>query len=132
MPAILFGSIGTLAETSELQRQAFNLAFKAHGLDWEWQREPYRKLLVHSGGEQRIIAWTKEQNIKVTVDAHAVHASKSVIYQKLLSESGLQPRAGVLEVVRGIYRQSCWILRCRGLQRRLFAIVRNDAASEMP
>jgi len=28
MKAILFGSIGTLVETSELQRQSFNLAFK--------------------------------------------------------------------------------------------------------
>ena len=97
MPAILFGSIGTLAETSELQRQAFNLAFKAHGLDWEWQREPYRKLLIYSGGEQRITAWAKEQ--KVNVNAHAIHASKSEIYQKLLSESGLLPRTGVLDVI---------------------------------
>src|SRR6185437_17167383 len=30
MPAVLFGSIGTVAETSELQRAAFNEAFKEH------------------------------------------------------------------------------------------------------
>ena len=35
MATILFGSISTLADTSELQRQAFNDAFKAYGLDWE-------------------------------------------------------------------------------------------------
>jgi hypothetical protein len=34
MSAILFGSISTLADTSELQRRAFNEAFSAHGLDW--------------------------------------------------------------------------------------------------
>ena len=28
LKAVLFGSIGTIAETSELQRQSFNLAFK--------------------------------------------------------------------------------------------------------
>ena len=30
--AVLFGSIGTLAETSDLQRDAFNEAFKISGL----------------------------------------------------------------------------------------------------
>ena len=34
--AILFGSIGTLAETSDLQRNAFNEAFKISGLNWFW------------------------------------------------------------------------------------------------
>ena len=38
MSAILFGSISTLADTSELQRRAFNEAFEAHGLDWNWSR----------------------------------------------------------------------------------------------
>ena len=32
MKAILFGSIGTLIETSDLQREAFNQAFKEAGL----------------------------------------------------------------------------------------------------
>lgn len=104
MPAILFGSIGTLAETSELQRRAFNLAFKAHGLDWDWQREAYRKLLVYSGGEQRIAAWAIQQK-EQKVDAHAIHATKSEIYQKLLSGTGLSPRSGVLEVIRAAKQQ---------------------------
>jgi phosphoglycolate phosphatase-like HAD superfamily hydrolase len=54
MSAILFGSIGTIADTSELQRQAFNQAFKAHGLDWCWDREEYLTLLEKSGGQKRI------------------------------------------------------------------------------
>jgi hypothetical protein len=33
---ILFGSISTVADTSELQREAFNAAFAEHGLDWRW------------------------------------------------------------------------------------------------
>jgi phosphoglycolate phosphatase-like HAD superfamily hydrolase len=32
--AILFGGIGTLAATSELQREAFNWTFEEQGLDW--------------------------------------------------------------------------------------------------
>ncbi|MEC7496587.1 MAG: haloacid dehalogenase, partial [Pseudomonadota bacterium] len=36
MRALIFGSIGVLVETSELQRQAYNAAFAAHRLDWHW------------------------------------------------------------------------------------------------
>lgn len=100
MRAIFFGSIGTVAETSELQRQAFNLAFKEHGLEWHWEREPYRKLLVFSGGEQRIEAWAASQRNPKAVDAHAIHLSKSEIYRRLLSQSGLQPRSGVQQTIR--------------------------------
>ena len=32
--AILFGSIGTLIESSDIQRNAFNEACKEAGLDW--------------------------------------------------------------------------------------------------
>ena len=52
--AILFGSIGTLIETSDLQRESFNVAFKEAGLDWYWDQEDYRLLLKQSGGTKRI------------------------------------------------------------------------------
>ncbi len=100
MPAILFGSIGSIAETSELQRQAFNQAFKSHGLVWHWPREQYQKLLVYSGGEQRIAAWAKDARVNGGVDAPAIHATKSQIYQTLLSQAGVLPRSGVLDTLR--------------------------------
>ena len=34
MKAILLGSIGTVADTSDMQLDAFNQAFKMHGLAW--------------------------------------------------------------------------------------------------
>ena len=46
MPALLFGSISALADTSELQRAAFNEAFHQHGLSWDWQQDEYRELLT--------------------------------------------------------------------------------------
>ena len=54
MDAILFGSIGTLVETSELQRQSFNLAFREVGLDWYWNTATYCKLITEPGGMKRI------------------------------------------------------------------------------
>jgi Predicted phosphatase/phosphohexomutase len=44
--AILFDVDGTLAETEELHRRAFNETFAALGVDWFWDREEYRELLT--------------------------------------------------------------------------------------
>jgi phosphoglycolate phosphatase-like HAD superfamily hydrolase len=54
MSAILFGSISTLVDSSELQRRAFNEAFESHGLDWQWSQPDYVAMLESNGGAQRI------------------------------------------------------------------------------
>ena len=60
--ALLFGSIGTLVETSEIQRKSFNEAFKKKGLDWYWTKKEYIKLLNKSGGSDRIKEYAKKKN----------------------------------------------------------------------
>ncbi len=97
MPAILFGSISTVADTSELQREAFNEAFRRHDLDWSWSREDYLPLLERSGGEQRITEYA--QSVGQDVDAEAIHATKSQIFQEELSESRATARPGVSETI---------------------------------
>ncbi|MET3804697.1 HAD superfamily hydrolase (TIGR01509 family) [Nakamurella sp. UYEF19] len=99
MSAILFGSISTVADTSELQRQAFNEAFQAHGLDWKWDRDEYRDLLSKSGGQSRIDAYA--QSLGQTVDAKALHDSKSKIFQERLATADLVPREGVVDTIKG-------------------------------
>ncbi len=98
MSAILFGSIGTIADTSELQRQAFNQAFEAHGLDWHWNREEYLAMLEKSGGQKRIAEYADFTG--QTVDAEAIHRSKSEFFQKSLADSQLPPRFGVVETIQ--------------------------------
>ncbi len=103
MAALLFGSIGTIADTSELQRQSFNEAFKAHGLDWHWDRETYLKMLEKSGGQNRIADYASHTG--QTVDAEAIHRSKSEIFQKKLTASHVQPRSGVVETIQRAKRE---------------------------
>ena len=62
MKALLFGSIGTLIETSNIQREAFNQAFKEIGLDWHWDQESYKQLLKKSGGTKRIKDFAEKNN----------------------------------------------------------------------
>ena len=95
--AILFGSIGTIADSSELQRQAFNDAFAEHGLDWHWDRGSYRMMLGESGGAKRVAAYAEE--LGVAVDAPAVHATKTARFHELLGSSGLTRRPGVADTI---------------------------------
>jgi HAD superfamily hydrolase (TIGR01509 family) len=97
LSAIFFGSISTLADTSELQRRAFNEAFAAHGLDWNWSRDDYRSMLGSNGGADRISDYAK--SVGSEVDAAAVHTTKSEIFRELLGDSGVSPRPGVAETV---------------------------------
>ena len=57
LKAVIFGAIGTIAETSDLQRQAFNAAFAEAGLDWHWDSNTYHELLKVNGGQNRIRAY---------------------------------------------------------------------------
>ena len=55
MKSLLFGSIGSIVESSEIQRKAFNAAFKEFGVDWYWNVANYIKMLEKPGGLNRLI-----------------------------------------------------------------------------
>lgn len=52
--AIIFDVDGTLADTEDAHRRAFNKTFAENGLDWNWDVELYGKLLKITGGKERI------------------------------------------------------------------------------
>lgn len=54
LKGLIFDVDGTLAETEEIHRLAFNDAFAAAGIDWVWDRDLYRELLAVTGGKERI------------------------------------------------------------------------------
>ena len=98
MSALFLGSISTVADTSELQRQAYNEAFQAHGLDWRWDRDDYRAMLAGSGGQDRVASYARSRG--ETVDAQAVHETKSEIFRERLTTTGLAPRPGVADTIK--------------------------------
>ncbi|HEY2278093.1 MAG TPA: HAD-IA family hydrolase [Streptosporangiaceae bacterium] len=98
MSALLLGSISTVADTSELQRQAYNQAFEAHGLDWRWGRDDYRVMLSSSGGQDRVAAYARSRGEEV--DSQAVHETKSKVFRDLLATAGLAPRPGVADTIK--------------------------------
>jgi HAD superfamily hydrolase (TIGR01509 family) len=95
--ALLFGSIGVLAETSEIQRQAYNRSFQEHGLDWYWNIANYCELLKMPGGKRRLKDFS---NVSLPDDViDSIHDRKeSIFFERLKSD--LSPRDGVTDCIR--------------------------------
>ena len=94
---LLFGSIGVLVETSELQRQSFNRALSMNGVDWHWNIGTYCDLLKKPGGKKRLLEYSKNELSTELVEQ--IHKDKQVVFEELL-EIGLKPRVGCLEAFK--------------------------------
>jgi beta-phosphoglucomutase-like phosphatase (HAD superfamily) len=105
LKALIFDVDGTLADTEEEHRQAFNEAFHAHGLDWHWSKPHYAQLLSVTGGKERMRAYVATLRLDPTqVDAllakvPAVHATKTHIYGARVREGGVPLRDGVARLL---------------------------------
>ena len=100
--ALIFDVDGTLAETEELHRQAFNHAFACQGLDWQWDGAVYKDLLRVTGGKERMRAFHTSQQIAAPLpdaDIAELHRIKSAHYAELV-ETGCCPlRPGVTDLL---------------------------------
>ena len=95
---VFLGSLGVVADTSDMQRRAFNAAFAEAGLEWAWSTEEYRKLLRKPGGRARIDDHAAARG--EVVDAMALHRRKSEIFQQMIRDEGLSLRPGVETLVQ--------------------------------
>ena len=102
MQALIFDVDGTLAETEELHRAAFNKAFAAAGgTGWHWDQPLYAKLLAVTGGKERIAHFAP------TLPAariQALHAAKTTYYARMVASGGLTPRPGVRRILQAAHR----------------------------
>ena len=100
--ALIFDVDGTLAETEELHRQAFNEAFDCRGLDWHWDRAVYKDLLRVTGGKERIRAYRARQPIVPPLpdgDIAELHRIKTARYAELVETGCCTLRPGVADLL---------------------------------
>ena len=95
--ALLFGSIGSIVETSEIQRKSFNKAFKQYGLDWNWTKREYQNLLSKSGGKNRISRYAKKK--KIEVNSVYLRNLKTKFFNNYLKKNHLKLRPGVKKLI---------------------------------
>lgn len=101
LAALLFDVDGTLADTEEAHRRAFNAAFAEHGLAWEWTESEYARLLQVTGGAERIAHFIDRlgspaaRRAELQDRVSALHRSKTRRYGELVAGGAAPLRAGV-------------------------------------
>ena len=82
LKALVFDVDGTLADTEELHRQAFNSAFETAGLPWHWTHDDYINLLLVPGGKERIEHFALTTGHTGGLDIPDIHAEKTRIFNR--------------------------------------------------
>ena len=103
--ALIFDVDGTIADTEETHRQAFNAAFLEHGLPWDWSRREYAELLRTSGGKERLAVYIEslrlepQEQTRLKGMVQLVHGSKTRIYAELIADGRAPLRPGVARLI---------------------------------
>jgi HAD superfamily hydrolase (TIGR01509 family) len=103
--ALIFDVDGTIADTEETHRQAFNAAFLEHGLAWDWSRSEYAELLRTSGGKERLEVYIEslqpepQEKARLMRMVQLINGSKTRIYAERIAEGGAPLRPGVARLI---------------------------------
>ena len=104
--ALIWDVDGTLAETEEAHRQAFNHRFTAARLDWAWDQPTYRRLLRVTGGKERMARFAEDigQDMAPHVIAE-IHAAKTNVYGNMIETGSALLRPGVAALIQAARAQ---------------------------
>ncbi|MGO4392863.1 HAD-IA family hydrolase [Variovorax sp. M-6] len=111
--ALIFDVDGTMADTEEAHRVAFNLAFERQGLGWSWSPAAYRRLLEVTGGKERLchhidaldVADTERRRLLALVPS--LHADKTKFYTAVVRDGGVPLRPGVARLMDEALAAGC-------------------------
>jgi len=103
--AIIFDVDGTLSETEETHRKAFNRAFLNAGLSWNWDRDLYSRLLGVTGGKERIRHYLGNHDVDgapsddIDEFVRSIHKDKTAIYTDMVTNGEVSLRPGIKELI---------------------------------
>ena len=100
LEALVFDVDGTLADTEEIHRQAFNETFAAFGLGWHWSVDDYRVLLRTTGGKERIRAHAEALGTALDDGfVRDLHKKKTERYGELIADGAVALRPGISALI---------------------------------
>jgi HAD superfamily hydrolase (TIGR01509 family) len=101
--AVVFDVDGTLVDSErDGHRVAFNAAFTAHGLPYQWDTDEYGQLLDITGGRRRLAAFLESRGYDApAADALAtrLHRDKTRRMREFAGRGVIAPRPGVTELL---------------------------------
>ena len=103
LKALIFDVDGTIAETEELHRKAYNSVFSDEGISWNWSKELYKELLKVTGGKERLKHYeenftSKEYHLVIN-DIPRIHSKKNELYKQWVNEGLVQLRPGIKSLI---------------------------------
>lgn len=105
LQALIFDVDGTIADTEEVHRQAFNAAFLAMDLGWNWSADDYMELLKVSGGPERLAHYISTRRLgpaerqRLAGLVPAIHREKTRLYYELINDGRAVARPGVARLM---------------------------------
>ncbi len=106
LQALIFDVDGTLADTEDAHRRAFNAAFADAGLSWFWSERLYTFLLSVAGGKERLdffishLDAPQHERDAFRPRIPAIHASKTEHYGAFVQRGDVVLRPGIAELIR--------------------------------
>lgn len=106
LKAVIFDVDGTLADTEEAHRQAFNVTFKEFGLPWHWDVELYVELLAVAGGKERLAHYCRCVDPQRMAQSDGLdfiarlHQRKTRVYERRVEMGEVPARPGVVRLIR--------------------------------
>lgn len=104
--ALIFDVDGTLADTEDVHRQAFNAAFAEMELWWNWSAGEYIELLKISSGPERLTRYIEGQKLapaekeRLLAKVPAIHRVKTRLYHEMISAGHAPIRTGVVRLIQ--------------------------------
>lgn len=111
LEAVIFDVDGTLADTEEAHRRAFNETFREFELPWDWDPGLYRELLSVAGGKERLRHycraccphWLERRDADEWLAE--LHRRKTQRYAEAIVSGEVAPRPGVVRLICELQRQ---------------------------
>lgn len=105
LKAIILDVDGTMAETADVKRAAFNQAFAEIGLDWVWGRIVFQQILNSTlqGGEAAYYARVRHPDLAIALQQNGalaqINRRQQMIYRSLLEAGAAQLRPGIARLM---------------------------------
>lgn len=98
LEGLIFGGIGCLSECADMDRKAWNAAFRAHGVGWDWSWDVYAELMRVGGDRQLVAQFAAYRGEVPPVQAEVLDATHQKIFASMLTHE-VPLRPGVARVL---------------------------------
>ncbi|MEW6513033.1 MAG: HAD-IA family hydrolase [Pseudomonadota bacterium] len=138
LEAVIFDVDGTLADTEEAHRQAFNVTFKEFGLSWHWDTALYAELLAVAGGRERLAHYCHciDPARLAAPDGQTfiarLHARKTQVYERRVAMGEVTARPGVLRLIRELHAAGVRLAIATTTSRSNVDVLLGTALAELP